>query len=172
VIQYRRLATLLVGAWLGAGVFADIAVVQNFETVDRFLPAPGSAGTAAEIAQIGRDRTRVLLRRNAGEENNFLFTNWELAELGIGGALLLTLAFGARAGKLPIGLTVAMLAIVGVQHFFLSPMVTDLGRKMADLPAANPLTATFWTYHGIYSGAEILKLALGGVLAVAGERNG
>jgi hypothetical protein len=144
--------------------------VQNFETVDRFLPAPGSAGAAAEIAKIGRDETRVLLRRNAGEENNFIFQKWELAELAIGGLLLLTLALGARAGKLPIGLTVGMLAIVGVQHFFLSPMVTSLGRHMADSPSAQ-LTSTFWMYHGIYSGAEILKLGIGAVLAFFGDKN-
>lgn len=162
---YRRLAILLLGAWLGAGVFADFAVVQNFQTVDRFLADPGNALAASELGKIGRDRERVLLRRNAGEENNFIFANWERAELGIGVVLLALLAFG-RQDKPALVLAVTMLVVVVAQHFFLSQRITDLGRRIADLPPNDPLNGTFWTYHGIYSGVEILKLAIGGGLAV------
>ena len=56
VIQYRRIAAILLGVWLGAGIFADLAVTQNFQTVDRFLAAPGSIGTTVELK---RDRTRT-----------------------------------------------------------------------------------------------------------------
>jgi hypothetical protein len=166
VIRYRTLSALVLGVWLGASIFADFAVVQNFETVDRFLAAPGNVLAAAELGKIGRDRERVLLRRNAGEENNFIFENWERAELVIGLALLVLPAFGGPLDRLALGLTTAMLLVVAAQHFFLSPQVTDLGRRIADLPPKDPLNATFWTYHGIYSGVEILKLALGAGLAV------
>lgn len=166
VIQYRRLAALVLGAWLGAGVFADFAVVQNFATADRFLAAPGNILAATELAKIGRERERVMLRRNAGEENNFIFLNWERAELAIGAVLLGLLAFGGRPDKFTLGLTLAMLSIVAGQHFFLTPQVTDLGRRIADLPPNDPLNATFWLYHGVYSGVEILKLLLGGGLAL------
>ena len=166
VIRYRTLSAIVLGVWLGAGIFADFAVVQNFETVDRFLAAPGNVLAAAELGKIGRDRERVLLRRNAGEENNFIFDNWERAELVVGLALLGLLAFGGPLDRLALGLTAAMLLVVAAQHFFLSPQVTDLGRRIADLPPKAPLNATFWTYHGIYSGIEILKLALGAGLAV------
>jgi hypothetical protein len=152
VIQYRRLAALVVGIWLGAGVFADIAVTQNFATVDRFL--------ATRTGDMNRPAERLFLRRNAGEENNFLFANWELAELGIGAALLLVVF---RGGRVLMGLTVAMLAIVCVQHFYLSPEITELGRQ-------EPVTAHFWMLHGIYSGIEILKLGLGAVLALVTQR--
>jgi len=166
VIQYRRVGALLLGVWLGAGVFADIAVTQNFATVDRFLAAPGNILSATELTKIGRDRERVLLRRNAGEENNFIFENWERAEFFIGSALLFVLAFGGRPDKLMLGLTAAMLIVVAVQHFYLSPQVTDLGRRIADLPPKHPLNATFWMFHGIYSGVEIVKLLIGAGLAV------
>ena len=166
MIQYRRLAAIVLGAWLGAGVFADFAVVQNFQTVDRFLADPGNVLAATELGKIGRDRERVLLRRNAGEENNFIFANWERAELVTGIALLALLAFGGQPDKPMLALVLALLAIVASQHFFFSPRITDLGRRIADLPPKDPLNTTFWTYHGIYSGVEILKLLVGAVLAV------
>jgi hypothetical protein len=166
VIQYRRVGAVLLGFWLGAGVFADIAVTQNFATVDRFLAAPGNILAATELTKIGRERERVILRRNAGEENNFIFENWERAEFFIGAALLFVLAFGGRPDKLMLALTLAMPITVAVQHFYLSPQVTDLGRRIADLPPKHPLNTTFWTFHGIYSGVEILKLLLGAGLAL------
>jgi hypothetical protein len=166
VIQYRRLAALLLGMWLGGGIFADFAVIQNFDTVDRFLLEPGSILSAAELVKIGRDRERVLLRRNAGEENTFLFQNWERAELLLGTLLLLVLAFGSRPEKLSLSLTLAMMAIVAVQHFYFTPVVADLGRQIADLPPKHPLNDRFWMLHGISSGAEICKLLIGAGLAL------
>ena len=59
VIQYRRLCALLLGAWLGAGILADVAVTQNFQAVDRFLQAPGSVATSVALKAIGR-RSRAL----------------------------------------------------------------------------------------------------------------
>jgi hypothetical protein len=166
VIQYRRLASLLLGAWLGAGILTDIAVTQNFQTVDRFLEAPGSVTTSAQLNQIGRAEERVILRRNAGEENNWIFLNWERVELGLGGALLILLLFGTRPQKLMLGLCAAMFLIVVVQHFLLAPQIADIGRRVDDLPAANPEVHTFWMLHGFYSGLEILKLVAGFVFAV------
>ena len=117
MIQYRRIAALLLGVWLGAGIFADIAVTQNFQTVDRFLSSPGSVGASVELNRIGRERERVILRRNAGEENNFLFENWERAELLLGVALFATLFFGERPNKPMLGAAVAMWIVVLVQRF-------------------------------------------------------
>jgi hypothetical protein len=166
VTQYRRLAAILLGVWLGAGIFADLAVTQNFQTVDRFLAAPGSIGTSVELNRTGRDHARLILRRNAGEENNFIFLNWERGEIILGIALLATLFFGGRPQKLMLAGALSMLLIVAVQHFFLSPEVTDMGRKLADLPDDAALTKRFWMFHGIYSGSEILKLLVGFALAV------
>ena len=151
--------------WLGGGVFADLVVTQNFSTVDRFLSAPGSMRTAAQLHRLGRPVEREILRRNAGEENNYIFENWEWVELFLGVGLLATLFFGERPNKLMMGAAVAMWLIVLVQRFALTPQVTEMGRQLVDLPAGDPLNKTFWTYHGIYSGAEIVKLLVGFGLA-------
>jgi hypothetical protein len=166
VIQYRRLAALLIGAWLGAGVLADVAVTQNFQAVDRFLEAPGSVSTSAALNAVGRDKERFILRRNAAEENNWIFLNWERVELALGGVLFLLLLFGERPQKLLIVLCAAMFVIVAAEHFYLTPLITDLGRRVEDLPATDPDVKTFWMLHGFYSGFDILKLLLGFAFAV------
>jgi hypothetical protein len=166
VIQSRRLSALLVGAWLGASILTDIAVTQNFQAVDRFLAAPGDPGTSAEIKSIGAVKMRAILRRNAGEENNWIFLNFERAEFILGGVLFLVLLFGDRPQKLMLALSLAMLAIVGVEHFFLAPRIAEAGRIIDDLPASAPERSQFWMLHGAYSGLDILKMLIGFVFAV------
>jgi len=170
VIQYRRIAAIVLGGWLGAATFADFAVTQNFQTVDRFLRAPGSNVTALELQKIGADRERPILRRNAGEENGVLFQGWETAELAIGAVVIGLLLAGGKRSGLVLSPAVLMLLIVAAQRFYLTPEVTELGRRIADLSASDPsgsqLNSQFWTAHGLYSGLEIFKLLLGAFLAV------
>jgi hypothetical protein len=161
VIRYRRLSALLLGAWLGASIVTDIAVTQNFQTVDRFLDSPGDAGTAARLDATGRARERLILRRNAGEENNWIFLNWERVEFAIGGGLFLLLLLGDRPLKIMLALTVLMLGIVAAEHFLLTPRITLLGRIVEDLPTTHPEYGKFWMLHGIYSGLDILKMLAG-----------
>jgi len=156
----------VLGIWLGAAIFADLAVTRNFRTVDRFLAAPGSGTTANEIEKIGADRLRPILRRNAGEENNAIFEDWETAELAIAAVLIGLLFAGGKPTPQLLSLVGLMFAIVAIQRFYLSPQVTDLGRQIADLSPKDPLNTRFWTFHGIYSGTEIAKLLLGIAAAV------
>lgn len=163
--QIQRLAVLVLGLWLGAGIFADIAVTRNFNTIERFLANPGSVATASEIDAIGREREREILRRNAAEENNGIFHDWERAELAIGGALIALLAL-ERAPAIDLAITGAMIAIVAVQTLALSPRIAALGRLIPSMPPGDPAVAHFWTMHGIYSGSEILKLLFGFALSL------
>lgn len=165
VIQFRRLAAILLGAWLGGSILTDVAVTENFNTIDTFLQTPGNIAASAELNNIGRDRERLLLRRNAGEENTWIFTNWERVEVAIGGALFLVLLFGGRPQKLLLGLCLAMTAVVAAQHFFLLAPIADLGRRVNYLPASDPESVKFWRLHGVYSGLEIAKILLALVFA-------
>jgi hypothetical protein len=165
VIQYRRLSALLLGAWLGASILADVAVTQNFQAVDRFLAAPGNPVTSAQLNTIGRAQERVILRRNAAEENNWIFLNWERVEFFIGGGLFLLFLFGDRPQKLMLGLSLALILILGAEHFFLTPRITELGRTIDDLAKTDPQYQTFWTLHGLYSGLDILKMLIAFAMA-------
>ena len=166
MIQYRRLSALVLGAWLGASVITDVAVTQNFQAVDRFLEAPGDHVTSARLNAIGRAQERLILRRNAAEENNWLFLNWERVEFFIGGGLFLLLLFGDRPQKLMLGLSLALILILGAEHFFLTPRITELGRTVDDLARTDPQYKTFWTLHGLYSGLDILKMLTTFAMAV------
>ncbi|HTA42559.1 MAG TPA: hypothetical protein VK789_08930 [Bryobacteraceae bacterium] len=166
MIQYRRLAALLVGAWLGAGILADVAVTQNFQTVDRFLQKPGSVSTSNALREVPRDRERFILRRNAAEENNWIFLNWERTELAMAAGLFFLLVFGERPQKLMIAMCVTMFLIVAAEHFFLTPLITDIGRRVDDLPATDPESREFWVLHGIYSGLDILKILITAAFAI------
>jgi hypothetical protein len=164
VIQYRRLSALLLGAWLGASILTDVAVTQNFQAVDRFLQAPGNHATSLELKEIGRARERVILRRNAGEENNWIFLNWERVEFALGGGLFLLLLFGDRPPKFMLGLSLLLLAIVAAEHFLLTPRITEMGRFIDDVQPSDPRYKTFWMLHGFYSGLDILKMLVAAVL--------
>lgn len=163
--QIQGLAVLVLGLWLGAGIFADIAVTRNFNTIERFLANPGTVATAGEIDAIGHEREREILRRNAAEENNGIFHDWERAELAIGAVLIALLALD-RSPAVDLAIAAAMIAIVGVQSLALSPRIATLGRLIPAMPPGDPAVAHFWTMHGIYSGSEILKLIFGFALSL------
>jgi hypothetical protein len=165
VIQFRRLAALLLGAWLGGSILIDVVATENFNTIDPFLQTPGNVSASAELNKIGRDQARLLLRRNAGEENTWIFINWERIEVALAGVLFLVLLFGERPQKLLMALCLGMVAVIGGQHFFLLPQIADLGRKVDYLPASDPDSVKFWKFHGIYAGLEIAKIVLGIVFA-------
>src|SRR5579863_8381418 len=106
VIHYRSLTVCLLGVWLGASILADVAVTQNFQAVDRFLPSIG-------MDQSGRASQRILMRRNAADENAWIFLNWERAEFLIGAVLLLLVWKGVRSGKTePVGIILVLASLV------------------------------------------------------------
>jgi hypothetical protein len=162
----HRLASLLLGGWLIAGILMDFMAIQNFRTVDRFLAEP-TVFAAQDIKALGgHDPARLFLRQEVGERNRFLFEQWEIVQIILGLAFIGAIVFGHGDPSKSTLLTVAaMLVIVCVDRFYLTPRITDLGR-LIDYPGqagANP--ALFWTLHGWYSGLELLKLALGFVCA-------
>jgi hypothetical protein len=165
MLRNRRLACLALGIWLGAAVAVDVLVTRNFSTVDRFLADPGSPAAVYQISQAKPQNVRFLLRRSAAEENAWIFENWEWAQIFIALVFFLLIFFGERPPKLALGLTLAMLLLVLAQRFAITPQVISLGREIADVApadlAASPANTRFWTFHGVYSGMEILKLLLG-----------
>jgi hypothetical protein len=156
-MHYRRLASFLIGAWLAASALMDFCVTQNFREVDRFLERADPGAVQQVQALGGRDEARNFLRREAGELNAFLFERWEIAQLVLGALLLGGFLFGGDAPRAALLLTTGMLAIVAVNRFYLTPEISRLGQL--------PVDAHFWMLHGISSGLELLKLAMGLIAA-------
>jgi hypothetical protein len=162
-MHFRRLAALLLGAWLGDSVFMDMVATQNFRSVDRLLAAPPAQVAERIQALGGHDAARVFLRYQVSEQNRWYFQTWERVQVALGAVLFLVLLFGAVPNRVTLLITLLMLAMVLLMHFFLTPEITRLGRAADFAPAAD--RTRFWTFHGMYSAGELIKLGLGIVLA-------
>jgi hypothetical protein len=165
LVHFRRFACFLLGLWLGAGLFMDMVVTQNFRSVDRLLanPAPAAAG---EIAKLGPAAARVFLRHQVSEQNRWYFETWGLTEALIGAALLLILLFGSTEKNFTLLLALLMLLIAIVQRFALTPQMVVLGRIIDWVPIDQPSPdrSRFWMLHNAFVGLEMLNWVLGLVL--------
>ncbi len=135
-----------------------MVATQNFRSVDRLLAAPGSAGE--QVGRMGHDEARTFLRYQVSEQNRWYFETWEKIQLALGVAALVATF---RQGKLMVSLTASMCALLLLERFYLTPEIVRLGRLIDFVPQAplSPDRATFWRFHGAYSGVEMVKLALG-----------
>src|SRR5689334_9096845 len=137
----RYLASWLLGAWMAGSLFMIMVATQNFRSVDRLLAAPGSA--SAQVEKMGRADARTFLRYQVSEQNRWYFETWELIQLGLA---LATLAAVARGTRLAPVLAGAMLALLLVERFYLTPEIVRLGRLIDFVPqaASSPERDHFW----------------------------
>jgi hypothetical protein len=136
---------------------------QNFRAVDRLLEADQPQAQKAFESLGGTDSARLLLRYQVGEINRFFFENWGRIQFVLGGGLFLLLLFGTTEGKLPMALTLAMLAVVAISHFGLTPAIVGLGRELDFLPAdaESPARGPFRARHSAYAILELVKMGIG-----------
>lgn len=163
----------MLGAWLAGCVFMDMVATQNFRSVDRLLAAPPPQIAERIQAMGGQDLARAFLRYQASELNRSYFDNWERAQIVLGVVLFVVvlfvvLLFGSTPNRLMLLLTLLMLGIVLVMHFYLTPEIIRLGRVIDFVSPGTPSPdrARFWTFHGAYSACELVKFGLGTVVAV------
>jgi hypothetical protein len=161
-MQFHRLAALILGIWLGAGVFMDLVASQNFRAVGRMLSSLDVHVVETVKKVGGPDSVRLLLRTYAGETNGYLFEQWEWAELMIGLALLLVLLFARTYQKFAMAICLLMMCIVAAQRFELTPKILKLGREQEFNAEAS---RSFAVYHATYAYSELAKLLLGLVMA-------
>jgi hypothetical protein len=164
-MHIRRVAAFLVGAWLLGSLAMFFVATQNFQGVTRVLDVPSEKANA-RIEKLGGEEARFLLRYQVSELNRFYFETWERVQLVLGAALVfLTLRGSQRLSILAIPF--AMLLLVAVAHWLLTPEITRLGRLMDFVPDARqtPDGQVFWRYHQIYSAMEVGKFLLGLYLA-------
>jgi hypothetical protein len=164
-MHYRRMASLLLGLWLGGGLLTAWFAIESFRSVDRLLSAPGPV-VAIQIRALGPGGARALLRYQAAEQNRSFFQTWEFLQLIWGVGFFSFLLFGSTEGKFSLLLLLLMLLIVAAQRFFMTPELSSLGRTFDFIPADVPSVERnrFWMLHSIYTGSEILKWGLGLVL--------
>ena len=175
----RRWALVVMGAWVMGSICMSIVATQNFYTVDRLLAGRSSAAFTGMVQKLGQPSARELLRYLSSELNRLYFQMWNLAQvvLAVGALWLVATSEGqdpaGRRSAGPFGTAaakgiLAMLAIVALMLVYLTPAIVSLGRELDFVPRepAPPGMSRFWVLHAAYTSLEMLKLALG--LLVAG----
>ena len=164
-MHYRRIASLLLGLWLGGGLLMAWFAIESFRSVDRLLLAPGPV-VEIQVKALGPGGARALLRYQAAEQNRSFFEAWEYLQLILGLGFFSFLLFGSNETKFSLLLLLMMLLITAAQRLLMTPELSSLGRTFDFIPADVPSVERnrFWMLHSIYTGSEILKWGLGLVL--------
>jgi hypothetical protein len=165
-MTFRLFALFLLGAWLGSNLFLAWVATENFASVDRALK-PATQAARAAIEKIGEADARALFWYHSSHQNRTYFVNYGYLQLTAALVLAPMLVFGAKAGRLAVGLCASMLVIQLIQQFAIIPAMMELGRAL-DFAGPAELTVereAFRGYHRAYGLLEAAKLAAGAALA-------
>ena len=161
----RRIATFLLGAWIGCTALMAFFFLQTFRLPGRaLLSAPPAAAKILE--KVGNEDALLLLRYQAAEEVRENLYIWELAQMALAVVLLIALWAGTQKRVFPLALCGLMLAAVVFQHFAVNAEMVYRGRE-ADFPPGNrtfSVQARLWATQQIYFGMEGVKLLVAGIL--------
>jgi len=132
--------------------------MASFSSVDDVLEDPPAAANDY-IKVLGPASARTLLRHLAAEQNRRFFSAWELTQLGIGAALLVTLVVDPDRSRLLLSGTGVLVLIVIAEHFLITPHLTVWGRAIDFLPPEAPSPERFRhaQFHTFYSWLEVAK---------------
>jgi hypothetical protein len=162
----RRLACLLLGAWLAGGIWIAWVTRQNTATVHRALESPPPA-VLLDSKTLGPPAVRMLLSYLASEQNRFYYESWETAQIVLGTFFFFFLLFGTREDKYSLLIPLLMLIITVGQRFVATPEMISLGRTVDFIPesAHTVSMVRLRVVETGYTAAELLKAALGLLLA-------
>jgi hypothetical protein len=159
-----RVATFLLGAWIGCCLFMDLLALQNLRLA-RAAISSTSPVVADIVSRSGQEQIALLLRHFAAEQYRYYFSAWERVQ--VPAALILAGVLYLAGGKrwIPQILCGLMLALVLFQ-LAIQPELTFRGRE-ADFPPGNQSLGTqarVWALTEVWIGAESAKLLIGVVL--------
>lgn len=162
----RRIATFVLGAWIGCGLLMAVLVLQNPRSVDLVMAAVRNGPARDLTEQFGPDAVQSLLTFQTSEQNRAYLSHWEEAQVVLGLALLVALVMFNHKRVLLLVLCGAMLGLTLFQHVRLSPEMASQGRE-ADFMSSDTayaIQSRVRTLNEFYGAAEVVKLLMGGVL--------
>jgi hypothetical protein len=161
----RRMATFLLGIWIGCGALMALLVVENLRSAARVMDAPAPPA-AKLIEKLGTDDASLLLSYQAAEQSRAYLSLWENAQMALAVVLGVCLFLGTQKRILPLAFCGGMLLMVLFQHFAVTPELVFRGRE-ADFPPGNTAFGTrtrVLLLEQVYWAAEALKFLIGAVL--------
>lgn len=164
-VHTRRLATFLLGVWLGCSFFMAFIALENMQSSDLVM---NSASPAAGrlVKTLGPQQVELLIKHHSAELNRHYFGIWENAQIVIALVLAGCLYLATQRRPLPLLLVGIMFMMVVFQHFGITPELAYRGRE-TDFPPGNAVfgaLARVWTLQQLFIVTEVAKLLVGGIL--------
>jgi hypothetical protein len=159
-MRSRRIACLLLGLWLGAGLWMQWAVSVNLRSADSLLTRP-STDAASYLKSLGRTPVSPLAHYLAAEQNRSLYDTWGTVQIVMSAFFFFFVLFGTRLGKVPIVLALVMVAVVVAERAIVIPEMNMVGRT-ADFTAdpSHRVRLIRAALDYAYTGAELVKWLL------------
>jgi hypothetical protein len=161
----RRMATFLLGIWIGCSALMALLAVENLRSAARVMD--GAAPSAAKMIEtLGTGNASLLLSYQAAEQTRTYLSTWENAQIALAVVLGACLFLGTQKRILPLAFCAAMLLLVLFQHFAVLPELAFRGRE-TDFPPGNAAFGArtrVLLLAQVYAGAEGLKILTGVVL--------
>jgi hypothetical protein len=164
-MRARRIACLLLGLWMGAGLLMAWVALENSRSVDRVL-ARGDPAVLLQFKTMDRTQATLLLRHVASEQGSYLRETWETTQLFLAAFLFFFLLFGTDQGKFSLALGLALFLIVASQRLGLTPEIVARIRALdfgAVVSRRDQLQLHVLEYA--YNLSELVKGVVGLVLA-------
>jgi hypothetical protein len=162
----RRLATFVLGIWMGCCALVDILALEGHRITRQVLDNP-SPEVKGVLTKAGDAPVATLTHHVASEQTRATFETWEQAQMILALIMVIMLVFTDQRKILAIAMCGAMFLVVVAQHFGVTPDLNIVGRS-ADFLAENAsfnVRTQIWTLTQIYGALETFKLVVGGVLA-------
>jgi hypothetical protein len=162
----RRVATFLLGVWIGCCLLADVFALQSRFVAEDIVASPD--GQAHEVVtKAGPANATLLLQHLAAEQTRGMLDAWGIVQLFVGFVMMVLLIFTDQRKLGALAMVGAMILLTVLQHFFVTPDWIVVGREADFLPeaAAFSVKARLWTLTQTFGALELVKLLIGGALA-------
>ena len=163
-MHFIRFASVCMGAWLAGSILVWVAN-QNTSIVEDLVQRT-SREASVVMVKLEQPEGRALLRHFAATLDRRLRRHWEMAEIGLGLTVLLSLFLGSSGKRYPGLLCVLMLGCVFFLHWFVRPEMEKLapGVDFVYDTQASIARDRYRSLSLAYSTTVAVKLALGSVL--------
>jgi hypothetical protein len=162
----RRIATFLLGMWIGCCALVDVLALQGDRMATRVLAVP-NPDVRTILTTTGDAGPSILLHHLANEQTRANVEGWEVGQLVLALTIIVALVFTDQRKGMAIALCGVMGVLTLIQHYGITPGLNMAGRQadfMAEATAFN-LRSRIWSLTQMYGAVEALKLILGGLLA-------
>ena len=157
-MRLRLLLAIMIGAWIAGTLFMWQVAMKNFAVVEWVVADP-PAELARSIAPLPMENVRPALRYQASEVNRLFFSGWGWTQLPLGIAVLALAWMSGRGGGFRAAAVIALLIALFLQ-LHVVPETIRLGELIDFDRTALETEQTFWTYHHLYTGFDMLKFFL------------